>query len=94
MRPWIFLRLLSCAEGVAHAQPHAVTPPATRTVQHVDEFHSVKVADLYRWLEDERDAEMLSWVDARNARTRSYLDQFTDPATRGMMTLRGRFVTA
>ncbi|MFM9828889.1 MAG: prolyl oligopeptidase family serine peptidase [Sphingomonas sp.] len=49
--------------------------PQTRRVDQVDEQFGVKVADPYRWLENDvrTDAEVRAWVDAENAVTNSYL---------------------
>ena len=49
--------------------------PQTRKVDHVDDYHGTKVADPYRWLEDDRSAQTGEWVKAQNAVTFGYLDQ-------------------
>lgn len=40
-------------------------PPAIRTVEHVETMHGVVVADPYRWLEEEKSAEVRAWVSAQ-----------------------------
>ena len=40
----------------------------------VDVYFGEKVADPYRWLEDDMSAQTAEWVDAENAVTRKYLD--------------------
>ena len=49
--------------------------PQTKPVDHVDELHGVKVADPYRWLEDDvrQSKEVADWVAAENQVTAAYL---------------------
>lgn len=47
--------------------------PETAKVDTVDTYFGVKVADPYRWLEDDRSAETASWVEAQNEVTFGYL---------------------
>ncbi len=49
--------------------------PATRTVEVVDDFHGLRVADPYRWLEAMGSDETRQWVDTQNAFTSSWLSQ-------------------
>ncbi|MGI8867926.1 MAG: prolyl oligopeptidase family serine peptidase [Mycobacteriales bacterium] len=51
-----------------------MTAPATRTVEHVDDFFGTAVPDPYRWLEDADSEEVRDWVAAQGAATRGYLD--------------------
>ena len=64
---------------IAGAQPVGAAPsiayPQTRRVDQVDDHFGVKVADPYRWLENDvrTDGDVKAWVDAENAVTGSFL---------------------
>ena len=49
--------------------------PQTKKIDHVDTYFGVKVADPYRWLEDDNSAETAQWVEAENKVTFSYLEK-------------------
>jgi prolyl oligopeptidase len=49
--------------------------PETRKDDQIDDYHGIKVADPYRWLEDDNSAETLAWVNAQNQVTFNYLEQ-------------------
>ena len=61
-------------------QPLGMKYPETERVDHVDVYHGVKVADPYRWLEDDvRDSEdVADWVKAQNEVTFGYLEQIPE----------------
>lgn len=53
-----------------------VTYPKTRKdTSIIDDYHGVKVADPYRWLEDDNSSETKQWVLTQNQSTFSYLDK-------------------
>jgi prolyl oligopeptidase len=72
------------ANAVAPAQPSTqskstmknayVYPPARKSDQ-VDDYHGLKVADPYRWLEDPDAAESRAWIEAQNKLTFDFLNR-------------------
>lgn len=86
---WIFLffGLLSCQnsrqENNAGAQPEfkdlAVRYPDTyRDTSVVDDYFGVKVADPYRWLEDESSPSTRRWIKQQQSLTENYLGYIPD----------------
>lgn len=65
----------AAAPATAESPPSALEYPMTETVEHVDTYHGVEVADPYRWLEDDvRESEAVKrWVEAQNELTFAYL---------------------
>ncbi|HKR10705.1 MAG TPA: prolyl oligopeptidase family serine peptidase [Pyrinomonadaceae bacterium] len=47
--------------------------PPTRKSDQVDDYHGIKVADPYRWLEDLDSTETKAWVEAQNKLSFGYL---------------------
>jgi prolyl oligopeptidase len=70
-----FLLIMAAALMSTNTQAQALSYPATKRVEHVDDYHGTKVADPYRWLEDETSAETAAWVEAENAVTFPYLER-------------------
>lgn len=61
---------------MAQAQKQAVFTgkyPVTRSTEQADEYFGTKVADPYRWLEDDRADDTKAWVVAQNKVTNDYL---------------------
>jgi prolyl oligopeptidase len=61
--------------------------PATRQTNQVDDYHGVKVADQYRWLEDDNSPETKAWVEAQNKVTFGWLEKIPERnAIKGRLT--------
>ena len=54
-----------------------ITYPETKKVDVVEDYFGTKVADPYRWLEDNESPEVAAWVEAENKVTFAYLDQIS-----------------
>jgi len=54
---------------------NGVKYPKTKKVDQVDTYFGVKVADPYRWLEDDRSSDVEQWVKEQNAVTNGYLSK-------------------
>ena len=87
--------LIVAASTPASAQTATPPPPAapaaypqTRTVAQVDDYFGTKVADPYRWLEDDNAADTKAWVEAQNAVTFDYLGKIS-----GRAAIRSRLTT-
>ncbi|MEO8835964.1 MAG: prolyl oligopeptidase family serine peptidase [Caldimonas sp.] len=63
------------AAASAATLPPAPTYPKTAKGAQVDDYFGTKVADPYRWLEDDNSAETKAWVAAENEVTFAWLDQ-------------------
>ena len=64
---------MALAIAVTSAGAQQLTYPVTKKVDHVDTYFGTKVADPYRWLEDETAPETAAWVEAQNKVTFGYL---------------------
>lgn len=72
------LRIVVAVLGFVLAAPvfgQSLDFPQTRKDDQVDDYHGTKVADPYRWLEDDNSAETAKWVEAENKVTFAYLDK-------------------
>ena len=50
-------------------------PPETARGDVVDTVHGVRIADPYRWLEDQESPETRAWIDRQNEYTASFLEK-------------------
>jgi prolyl oligopeptidase len=55
--------------------PMKLQYPDTPRSDHSDEYHGVRIADPYRWLEELDSPETRAWIEAQNRLTFSYLAQ-------------------
>jgi prolyl oligopeptidase len=65
--------LISIAASFVSNDPVKIKYPVTRKTDTVDTYFGTKIADSYRWLEDDRSAETGEWVKAQNKVTFDYL---------------------
>jgi prolyl oligopeptidase len=61
--------------SVAQKMIKPITYPPARKGDQVDDYHGVKVADPYRWLEELDSDETKRWVEAENKLTFGYLSE-------------------
>ncbi len=50
--------------------------PQTRKADVVEEHFGIKVADPYRWLEDDKSPETMEWVRQQQLVTEAVLDEY------------------
>ncbi|MBN2295216.1 MAG: S9 family peptidase, partial [Pirellulales bacterium] len=75
--PALLIAAVFCQFAFAAAvdNPQELAYPQTKRVDHVDVYHGTKVADPYRWLEDDarESKQVAAWVAAENEVTFKYL---------------------
>jgi prolyl oligopeptidase len=67
------LLIMTASRPIFAQQPQG--PPPSRRDDVVDVIHGTRIADPYRWLEDQNAPETRAWIDAQNAYTQSLLQQ-------------------
>jgi prolyl oligopeptidase len=70
----IIITIFACNKS-PKKQMITLTYPVTKKVDTIDTYFGTKVADPYRWLEDDRSDETAKWVKAQNEVTFGYLKQ-------------------
>ena len=71
----ISIMTLSCATYTKEQSQMKLMYPETQKGNQIDVYFGEKVADPYRWLEDDRSDQTKAWVIAQNKTTFNYLDQ-------------------
>ncbi|MFO0805700.1 MAG: prolyl oligopeptidase family serine peptidase [Gemmataceae bacterium] len=68
--------LVALCSLLVSAEEKTLKYPATKKVEVVDDYHGTKVADPYRWLEDDvrKSKEVAEWVEAENKVTNAFLE--------------------
>src|SRR5258708_6006406 len=69
--------VIACAviASAASANAQRLNYPPTKKTDHTDTYFGTKVADPYRWLEDDNSEETKAWVDVQNKVTFDYLSK-------------------
>ncbi len=75
MKNIILTLVIATTLGCYGQKQNNVKYPQTKKGETVDVYFDTKVADPYRWLEDDKSAETASWVKAQNEVTYDYLAQ-------------------
>ena len=65
----------SSAETSAPSSGPRLSYPVTKTIEQVDNYHGINIADPYRWLEEDSSPERAAWVEAQNKVTFAYLEK-------------------
>ncbi|MGB6036360.1 MAG: S9 family peptidase, partial [Cryomorphaceae bacterium] len=66
---------IACSNQTPMKEKEAIAYPETKKVDVVDDYFGTKVADPYRWLENDTATDTEAWVKAQNAVTQSYLEK-------------------
>ena len=82
MRTQVLTRIVALLLALAITAPAFMAPlmaadyPETRRGDVIDDYHGTRVADPYRWLEDDvrESKDVAQWVTAQNEVTFEYLD--------------------
>ena len=72
-RIWMVAGALAIGGQATMGAQNAPKAPETRRDSTVDDYSGVKVADPYRWLEDQSSPETRAWIEKQNAYTKSVI---------------------
>jgi prolyl oligopeptidase len=70
----------SSAKTMKASSASPIVYPPSKKVDQVDDYHGIKVADPYRWLEDADSPETKAWIEAQNKVTFSFLESIPERA--------------
>ncbi len=71
----IFVMVVMLVVAACRKGEEKITYPRTEKVDQVDDYFGTRVADPYRWLEDDNSEETRSWVEEQNRVTFAYLEK-------------------
>ncbi|HXV89974.1 MAG TPA: hypothetical protein VD707_01315, partial [Gemmatimonadales bacterium] len=80
MRRRLLLIALALGAGARQSAAQALSYPPARRDSVVDVYHGTRVADPYRWLEEQDDSATRDWVAAQGRLTAGYLDRLPQRA--------------
>ena len=72
--PIRFALIVCLVAGISQQMIKTNNYPEARKSDQMDDYHGVKVADPYRWLEDLDSAETRAWVEAENKLSFGFLE--------------------
>ena len=75
MMAFICALVLIIAVAACRKAEEKITYPLTKKVEQVDDYFGTRVADPYRWLEDDNSEETKKWVEEQNKVTFAYLEK-------------------
>src|SRR5579862_6843342 len=78
-----FLLVAGLAVVAVAAEPQHFDYPKTRRGEQIDDYHGTKVADPFRWLEDDvrKSKDVADWVESQNKVTFDYLKAIPERET-------------
>ncbi len=75
MKKILFITIMGIIASSGFGQKEVIKYPTAPKSAVVDDYFGVKVADPYRWLEDDNSVETANWVKAENEVTEAYLQK-------------------